>query len=210
MEGNNQPILSLVTKPRWMPDLKYPRWKKWYSTSTWLSPVTTTLNAHTLPSGMHIGTIQCAVRDYANSATAPTRRLSSSSVDTGIDITTPAYMLAGTEPSDVFGDTVVGLDHYNPPLEMAHDIASMFQMYGGGETTTQPFISARVLAINHKITFINYNIHPVKIWYAILPVGWEFESLNSTTTPSADPKNSQYRSIVIPAVMGSDDRDWET
>jgi hypothetical protein len=100
------------------------------------------------------------VRNYADAAIAPSRTSAYTTDDSGIDITTPAYMLTGTSPDDTTGDSLVGLDYYNPPLKMAKDIGAMYRMYSGGDQTTKPFMSCRVLAINHKLTFINYNIHP--------------------------------------------------
>lgn len=201
MEANSNPILPFISNPRWMPDLTYPRHKKWYKTSTYLSPSVGGLTPHTVYSGQHIHDIEVAERVWVDGATAGTR-----SLNKDIDITTPAYMLAGTTTTDAsVGDSLVGLDYYNAPLLMNRDISAWTRIHGLAGADVSDFMG-RVLAINHKIHFINYNKHPVRVYYAMMPVGWDFEDLESLTAPSADMRNSQYSSITVPGVLDAGDR----
>ncbi len=195
MNGSANPILALSVKPRWMPDLGYPRFKKWYSTSSYLSPAVTTLTPHTVPSGQNILNLDMGQRAYADSATAPARGTSHY-----LDITTPCYMLAGTT-----GDSLVGLDFFNPPLAMNKDINNLSNLYTLADDTDASLV-CRVLAIKHKFTFINYNKHPVRLYYSVLPTGWTFPTIEAASAPMADQSLSGWRSIVIPAVMDAGDR----
>lgn len=204
MDAAQNTILPFVSKARWMPDLGHPRWKRWYSTQTYLSESSAKLLPVILPSGLNRKRILFATRDYDNLGAAPARNTTSE-----IDLTTPAYMLTGTETDEALqgGDTLVGLDYYNPPLQMMRDIEVLQDRYTVGDTGVKSAV-ARVLAINHRFTFINYNKHPVEIYYAIVPTGFGFTDTDAfnTTGPANDLRESQYRKIVIPGVLDSGDK----
>ncbi len=200
MEGSRNSILSFTAPCKYLPDLSHPRWKRWYSTKTYFSQSTTDLVVYAAPSAQNLAKMTFARRNYADAAAAPAR-----STSDDMDITTPAYMLAGTNAALLTGDELVGLDYFNPPLNMKQDLEMLGTMNQVDQADSARMFS-RVLAINHKFTFINYNKHPVKIYYSMLPTGWTFDDLDAPTTPQDDLSRSSYRSIVIPAVQDQNDR----
>lgn len=200
MEASSNPILGLTVPCRWLPDLSYPRWKKWYSTTTYHSGSTEALVPYDIPTGQNCVNLPVARRvlNTRNSIVL------SRSVANSIDLTTPAYMLSGTNTTSTGADTLIGLDYDSLPLEMANDVIAF-----GLDTAlsiNDVVLACRVLAIKHTFHFINYNKHPVKIYYSIAPGGWTIEDISSPTTPMPDLINSQYRSIVVPGVEDEGDR----
>ncbi len=204
---NRTAASGLMVPARKLPNLDWPHWKKWYNTKTWLSGAFDLYEPFVAEAGQHIVSAKPAVRAW-HLSTPPGRALVDySNAYIGLDLTTPTYMLAGTTTTNATGDTLVGLDYYNPPLEMAHDINSLAPHRDLYElSTTQLALYARVLAINHTFTVVNYSRFPLELYYAVLPWGSRFDDIENTTTPHADLKNSQYRKVVIRGVRDAGDR----
>lgn len=188
-----------------LPDLQYPHWKKWYNTKSWLSNLGTQYTPFQVEAGQHIHAANSFQRNW-HVDTPPTRGVLNYTVtEEGMDLTTPCYMLAGTETSNTLGDTLIGLDYFNPPLQMAKDIFSLADQRLMAVSTNQS-MWCRVLAINHTFTVVNYSRFPLEMYYAVLPIGTQYEDLEVTTVPHRDLGNSQYRKIVIRGVRDAGDR----
>ena len=99
-DGTQHTILPMVSRARWLPKLDYPRWKKWYTTTTYHSEAANGLVPYTFPSGVNREILAFARRQYADATTPPAR-----TVGTIVDLTTPAYMLASNTAAN---DSLVG------------------------------------------------------------------------------------------------------
>lgn len=189
-----------------MPDLMYPRYEKWYNTTTYISSSLSTYLGHAAAAGRNFTTPSVAQRLW-HVNTPPARILTPFSAVDAVDITTPAYMLAGLQVTDpeTFEDTLVGLDYANPPLKMQKDIASLDQAFdtliANGAT-----LFGRVLAIKHKFTFSNFSRFPLEVYWAILPVGHIWTTPTGLFQPHVDIMSQNYSKIVVPAVRDANDR----
>ena len=197
---------GMLVPARPLPDFNYPHWKKWYNTKSWLSNLVGQYTPFQVEAGMHIHAANSMERLW-HETTPPTRNVLNYTVGTGgLDLTTPCYMLAGTEATDnTLGDTLIGLDYANVPLAMAHDVSALAasKLIVSGTTHS---LWARVLAINHTFTVVNYSRFPLEMYYAVLPHGTVFKDIEAKTVPHADLGNSQYRKIVIRGVRDAGDR----
>ena len=199
MELNNNMMLGESLQPRWMSDHDYPREKKWYNTNTYFSSSANDLIPFVVPTGTNRQAMNPYERRWAE-VTAPARTPAYSAIGRGIDITTPAYMLAG-----LVENCVVGLDYANCPLDMYNDIKTMdaISSLGPGDDAT---MFGRVLAINHTFTFQNYSRFPLEVFYTIVPHGVEFEEIAETGNPASDISKSMYRMKIIPGVKDAGDK----
>ncbi len=203
---NNKASSGMLVPAKWMPDLEYPHWKQWYNTKVWMSNATAVYSPFVVEGGRHIHGANPAQRLW-HPTTTPGRTLVDYTTDVaGIDLTTPAYLLAGTTTTDATGDAEVGLDYFNPPLQMAKDVFALAQQQSTGEATTRRTTWGRVVAINHTFTIVNYSRFPLEIFYAVLPIGAQFEHLEATTVPHADLVGTQYRKFVVGGVRDAGDR----
>ncbi len=205
-ETTNTPFSGLMVKARKMPDFMYPRYEKWYNTSTYISESVTTYLGHPCGAGRSFVTPKIAERDWHATA-PPVRALRSFDTTRAVDLTTPAYMLAGNQPTDpeTFEDTLVGLDYTNVPIRMAKDIGALEEHF---DTTVSlgNTLYGRVLAIKHKFTFSNFSRFPLEVFWAILPVGHLWPAPVGSFVPHADIMSTNFSKIVIPAVRDANDR----
>ncbi len=204
---DNNVFLGQMVPAKWVPNLFYPHFKQWYKTQTYMSGAVTHLEPYISLSGTHRSSMIPARRDW-HGTTAPARTSVYATNEIGIDITTPAYMLAGTTTTDATqGDTVVGLDYGNVPLQMHKDINALSQVRQTiFDSTLEKVLYARVNAIKHTFTFQNYGRQPVEIYYTILPTGYPFVDISQSTAPGLDQEQSQYRRITILGVLDSGDK----
>ena len=196
---------GMLVPAKYLPNLRYPHWKKWYNTKTWLSNSSDHYNPFETGAGRHIFAANSAKRDW-HEGTVPARSVINYTVkEQGIDLTTPAYMLAGSDVSNTTGDTLVGLDYFNPPIEMAHDVFSLGQNKNAGVLAGMNLLG-RVQAINHTFTIVNYSRFPLEVYYAVLPFGSPFTDIEAASAPHADLEGRQYRKIVVAGVRDAGDK----
>lgn len=187
-------MIGYYVRPKPFPDYGYPHHKGWVNTKTNFSSDTTEAVMYEANSALNNDRISFGVRKWS-AATAPAR-----TTVQALDLTTPAYMLAGT---DTAKDSLVGLDYFNPPMKlMAHYFGVNGSVYDLG-VLSQSF--TRTLAINHKFHFTNFHRFPLKVYYTVFPSGFEPPNLNSTD-PVQDMTNSAWQCKVIPAVTDRGDR----
>lgn len=179
--------------PRWLPDLHYPRWKKWYSSTSWLSASTDGQDAHQPQGGRHLTAFTYCARDW-HATTPPARALNSNYY-----LEQPWYMLAGTSTVQ---DELCGVDYGNLPLRMAHDIRTLATQSDAGSAA----LKARVLAFKHTFTFVNFNKHALEIYYEVLPTAYEENTYDDTNAPHPDLSVGQLNKLVIPGVLDSGDK----
>lgn len=188
-----------------MPDLRYPRFKKWYNTTTWISRTPGTYLGHIAKGGRNFYPTSISERDWHLTA-PPTRSTSVFDATQAFDLTTPAYMLADTDGATATTeDTLVGLDYYNPPIDLYQDAAALNAMSKLGNNNHK-YLFARVLAINHQFTFQNNSRFPLEIYYTILPVGYLFNVMPDQYTGHNDMVTHTFKKIVVPAIQDANDR----
>ncbi len=198
-EATTRPYAGSLVPAKWMPDLRYPHWKKWYNTKTWMGASTDDQGGHLVRGGRHLTDVNQARRLWTRDSPGAARTVGSL-----IDLTTPYYMLAGT---DLTNDTLVGMDYHNPPLQLAQDMGAFIDMnLAGTLAETHSAMVFRVLAVKHIITFQNFNRFPLEIFYAILPTGYNVNVTSSSTVPHEDMEGSGMRKFVIPGVRDVGDK----
>lgn len=186
---------GLLVRPKAYPNFDHPRHQGWFSTSAYIGASTITATGQSAGSGANPVQADFAQRDWAV-GTAPARI-----VKPFLDLTTPAYMLAGTNSST---DSVIGLDYHSPPLKMAKYVQAMDQIIDAGNSGLATLYQ-RVKAINHGFTVHNYSRFPLKLYYSVyIP---EFEPPDiSEGTPMQDQTYGAYRCVVVPPVKDAGDR----
>lgn len=184
----------MIATPRWLPDLQYPRWKQWYNTKTWLSPVVTHLEAHLPKSGRNLIELNFANRPWLTGNPAPARATTEDFI-----LEHPYYMLSGTTTTL---DSLVGPDMYNMPLKMDRDIRNMDLSYAVGNND----LMFRCLAFKHVFTFVNYNKHALEIYYQVGPTGTPFENLAALGTPHLDMEGAPAMKFTVPGVLDTGDK----
>lgn len=204
-EFGNMPFTGLMVKAKPMPDLRHPRFTKWYTTSTYLSSELAKYKGHAVSGGRNFQPTQFAQRLW-NVSTPPARIETSFGTTNAMDLTTPFYMLADTAGGTASTeDTIVGPDYYNLPLKLHQDLAAMGQVSKLDTDLFRPMFM-RVLAIKHKFTFTNYSRFPLEIFYSVLPVGYQWNGISGAFSPHDDMTNHTFKKIVVPAVRDSGDR----
>lgn len=208
-ESSNTPFFASQVPSKWLPDLRYPNTKKWYNTKTWICESVADALAYSPPTGRHIEDVNMARRLWTTDTAAATRTAAWSDTFQGLDLTTPAYMLAGTGDTD---DTLVGLDFVNAPKQMVDDITAL-NAINDITNGTNTRLWMRVLAVNHKFSFINFSRFPLEIFCTMVNVGLSMDSLLSTTAPHDDITSSQYKILTIPGNLDVGDngvkRTWD-
>lgn len=202
-ETTNTPFSGLMVKARPMPDLMYPRYQKWYNTSTYISSALDTYLGHPVAAGRNFVSTVIAERDWHQTA-PPARAANTHSTTNAMDITTPAYMLAGTAGLTDSEDTLVGLDYANVPIRFFKDVEAL-DAHHGVDTGNLPTF-ARVLAIKHQLTFINHSRFPLEIYWNFLPIGHLFPVPNGILVPLIDIMAQTYSKITVPAIRDAGDR----
>lgn len=202
-ENVNRPFSGLMVKPKPMPNLRYPRFQKWYNTTTWISSDDGTYKGHVVSGGRTFQDTKFANRAW-HLDTPPTRSNAAFDGTVAMDLTTPFYMLAGTDGSGSAEDTIIGPDYYNMPLRLSQDLAAMNKISKLNTANFRPMFM-RVLAISHKITFVNHSRFPLEIYYTVLPIGYQFNTL-SGTAPHNDMTAHTFKKITIPAIRDAGDR----
>lgn len=199
------PFSGLMVKAKPMPNLQYPRFTKWYNTSTYISSATATYLGHIAKAGRNFSPTTVAERHW-HASTPPARVAAPHTTTSAVDLTTPAYMLGGTDGNTASTeDTLVGLDYYNPPIKLFHDIDSLdTQSDLAAGTNVSAFM--RVLAIKHTFTFINHSRFPLEIYWAMLPVGYLWPVPTGTFDPHVDIMAQNYKKITVPAIRDANDR----
>ena len=180
-------MVGLYVRPAAFPNFSHPNRKGWFRTVTSFAPSVTANGPYISASGANVEPVTFATRVW-NKSTAPARTTPNS-----LDLTTPGYMLAGTDTTQ---DSVVGIDHYYPPLELSRFI----RVSAYGDVSDEPnstFI--RTLAVQHHFKIRNFSRFPLCIYYAVFPLGYEPEDLN-TASPLQDLSHSAYKKITIPGV----------
>ncbi len=202
-ESSNYPFSGIMVKARPMPDLMYPRFQKWYSTSTWIGSIATKYKGHAVSGGRTMQPTFFANRAWSL-ITPPARSAVAFDTTVAMDLTTPFYMLADTIGSGVGEDTIIGPDYYNLPIKLHQDLAAMGQLSKISTDNFRPMFM-RVLAIKHQFTFINYSRFPLEIFYSVLPVGHQWNGI-SGTTPHNDMVTHTFKKIVVPATRDAGDK----
>ncbi len=204
-ETTQTPFSGLMVKARKMPDLMYPRWEKWYNTSTYISTRTTSYKGHAAQAGRNfVSTIIADRKWHVN--TPPARAANVHSTVCAMDITTPAYMLADTDGATaVTEDTLIGLDYANVPIRMYKDIDAL-ERHSNTNLQNGGTLFGRVLAIKHQLTFSNFSRFPLEVYWAILPVGHLWPSPTGSFEPHVDIMAQTYSKVVVPAVRDANDR----
>ncbi len=179
--------------PKPYPNLTYPSHKGWFSTKANMSPSAASAAFHVCTSGANLTLLDLAQRGW-NLTTTPAR-----ATVNDYDITTPAYKLAGTTTTT---DSVIGLDYMNPPIRFAEYLGGIAGVWDAGNANNA---WARVLAINHKFEVRNFSRFPLELYYAVIPWGYSFQSL-ATTTPMDDLETTAYKKVVIGGVRDAGDR----
>lgn len=188
-------LSGLYAKGRPFPDISYPRRRGWFNTKTNFSGDTTTADMFLAASGGNLTKLNLAKRGWALS-TPPAR----AAVDS-LDLTTPSYMLAG---SNALNDAIVGLDHYNMPLDLSNYLFALNNTNDLG-ARGQGFM--RVLAYKHKLHFTNFHRFPLKIYYTVYTWGNEPGDLvTNETTLMPDVTNKPYYVFTVPPVKDLGDR----
>ncbi len=205
-ESSNLPFTGLMVKAKAMPDLRYPRFQKWYSSSSWLSSSSAAYIGHECAAGRNFTDVGVAHRKW-NLTTPPTRSAAHFSTTHGLDLTTPWYMLADTTGATASTrDTIVGPDYCNVPIRMYQDLDALAQ-HSDLETSLNFNMFARTLAINHQFTFINNSRFPLEVYYTVLPIGHLFNPLAGQFTPHEDlSSSSTFKKITIPAIRDAGDK----
>ena len=204
-ENGNRPMAGTMVRAKKMPNFRWPRYQKWYSTQTWLSADEAKYAGHQASGGRNFQDTAFSDRSW-HVDTPPTRVSSAMSATRAMDITTPFYMLSGTAGATASTeDTLVGPDYYNPPLEMYQDIAALAQHSKFGVSQYQTMFM-RILAIKHRFTFTNYSRFPLEVFYQILPIGFNFDVISGAFTPHDDMTSQTFKRIVVPAVRDAADR----
>lgn len=205
-ETTNTPFSGLMVKAKSLPDLMYPRYQKWYNTSTYISTSVATYLGHPAAGGRNFAPTIIAER-FWDQTNPPSRVLTTLSATAAMDITTPAYMLAGlqTTGQSTTEDTLIGLDYSNPPIRMFKDLSAL-QRHADLDTATRQDMFVRVLAIRHKITFVNHSRFPLEIYWAMLPVGHKFPDPTGQFAPHVDIMAQTYSKITVPAIRDAGDR----
>ncbi len=188
-----------------MPDLMYPRFQKWYNTSTYISSMTDSYNGHMCRAGRNFTSTIIAERLW-HTNTPPARSANVHANNTAIDLTTPAYMLADTAGGTaVTEDTVIGLDYCNLPIRLHKDLAAL-EVHSDGNQANNVNYFMRTLAIQHKFTFVNYSRFPLEVYWAILPAGHLFPVPTGSFEPHVDIMAQTFKKVVVPAVRDANDR----
>lgn len=186
-------MAGVYVRARPFPDIGYPHRKGWFNTKTNFSDQSSTAAMYEAPSGTNTSAVSFAQRKWS-AGNAALR-----SVTADLDLTTPAYMLSG---SNVVSDSLVGLDYHNPPLKLYEHLFAMNNI-NDQAGTGQSYV--RTLAFNHKLHITNFHRFPLKIYYSVYPSGYVPQNLNQTT-PVHDLTNSAYQCITIPPVRDGGDR----
>ncbi len=207
--NNATPFTAIMAKSRPMPDLNYPRFHKWYNTSTNISSALAQYIGHDASAGRNFRNVDWCRREWHATA-PPTRIVTPFSPTVAIDLTTPFYMLGGTAGNTAATeDTLVGPDYYNPPIRLSKDILAL-QQISDTVTANARAIFMRVKAIKHRFTFTNYSRFPLEVYYTVLPIGYKFQSLSDAAggefLPHSDMSINSYKKIVVPAVQDVNDR----
>lgn len=204
-ETTTTPFAGFMVKARPMPDLMYPRWQKWYNTSTYISNQVTTYKGHDVTAGRNFLTTVIAERIWHN-ATPPARTATAFGRVDAVDITTPAYMLAGTSGGTASTeDTLVGLDYCNVPIRMFKDVQAL-DVHSDTNGANAGNLFTRVLALKHRFTFSNFARFPLEVYWSLLPVGHVFPTPTGIFEPHVDIMAQTYNKIVVPAVRDANDR----
>ncbi len=185
---------GMYVRPRQFPNLYWPRYKGWFKTKANLSPEASKATMFQCASGMNLTQINFARRRW-HQQTPQTR-----DEDNDLDLTTPAYMLAG---SDLTSDSVVGLDYHNPPIKYAQWLSARKAVSQSNVNGTDYM---RVLAISHNFTVSNFSRFPLEIYYSVFPGKWEPQNNAHAADCMLDPAVSGYRKKVIPPVRDDGDR----
>ena len=111
-------------------------------------------------------------------------------------------MLAGTGTTD---DTLVGLDFANAPKQMVQDIHA-FEAAADIGAAADAHLWARVLAINHKFSFVNFSRFPLEIFCTMANIGTAYESMTATTTPHDDMSAHDYKVLTIAGNLDANDK----
>lgn len=204
-ENSNMPMSGIYVAAKPMPDLRWPRHKKWYTTSTWVSRATGTYLGHVAKGGRNFAATTFAQRLWHQN-TPPTRVASVMAATVAWDLTTPFYMLAddlGDAASTE--DTIVGPDYYNPPNDLYQDVNALSQT-GRLDIASYRHMFMRVLAVNHQFTFTNNSRFPLEIYYTFLPSGYQFNTMPDQYSPHQDMDTHALKKIVVPAIRDAADR----
>ncbi len=203
MAESGKHIIPFAKPPLWNVDNTYPRRKGWHNTKTYWSPnVTGVTSTFPIPSSRHIASIIPCRRQW-NTGGINARTTSYASDYDGIDLTTPCYMLAGT---DTTSDNLVGLDYNNLPITLDKKVREMALLWNPEPDTDLHPNSLRVLAINHELTLMNYSRFPMEIYYELLPMGYQFDVFTTTSAPMPDLTYSALNKVVIPGVRDAGDK----
>lgn len=186
-------MAGIYLRPRSFPDLGYPHRKGWFNTKTNFSEVPETASMYEAPSGVNTSGVLFSQRRW--SVGAPLARNTTDS----LDLTTPAYMLAGTTTTT---DSLVGLDFHNPPLKLYEHLFAMNNV-NDQAGTGQSYV--RTLAFKHKLHITNFHRFPLKIYYTVYPSGYEPDTIGQAV-PTKDLTNGPYQCIIIPPVRDGGDR----
>ncbi len=204
-ENSNTPMHGIYVKAKPMPDLRWPRFKKWYNTSTWVSSASGTYVGHQAKGGRNFASTITCRREWAVS-TPPTRSIAAWSATEAWDLTTPFYMLADDAgDAATTEDTIVGPDYYNPPNDLYQDINALSAV-SRFDVASYRHMYVRVLAINHQFTFINNSRFPLEIFYTFMPTGWQFNAMPDQYTPHQDMHTHALKKIVVPAIRDAGDK----
>lgn len=180
-------MVGLYVRPSAFPNFSHPNRKGWFRTITAFSPTTASNGPYISASGANVEPVVFGTRVW--NKTVPPGRTAPNS----LDLTTPSYKLAGT---DTTKDSVVGIDHYYPPL----DLSRFIRVQAYGDMSDEPNSTfMRVLAIQHHFKIRNFSRFPLCIYYSVFPVGYEPEDLN-TAAPLEDLSYSSYKKVTIPGV----------
>lgn len=202
--ANNTPFTGIMVKARKMPDLMWPRFQKWYRTTTWISEDANKYVGHQVKGGRNFQGTAWGRRPW-HTNTPPTRVETEMSADVAFDLSTPFYMLADTAgATSVTEDTIVGPDYCNLPIKLHQDLIAM-NAHTATAGANERSMFMRVLAINHKFTFVNHSRFPLEIYYSVLPVGYRFENLSTQFAAHQDMVGLAFKRIVVPAILDAQD-----
>lgn len=187
-----------LKKARTYPVVRYPRFQKWYSNSTWFSPQNTRNILHVASAGENWSLVYFSRRRWSVGNTSVRE------VSTDFHPAWPYEKLAG---SDTTSDSIVGCDYMHLPTELfadlqAWEIANHSDTYTSGGAYENGVL--RSLAFSHTFTVGNNSKHTLIIGYRIRP-DYQIPGTTISTSSINDLRGLGFKFVYVPGVMDTGD-----
>lgn len=200
------PVVNPITEKnthkwaRTWPNVLYPRFEKWYTNSTWLSPDTTRNILFSARAGENWTQVEYTRRHHA---------VDNSTSRTVVGSFYPAWPYEKLLGTDAANDSIVGVDHMHLPLELYRDLHIWaLANFDSTELDSATAIAAiRCLAWKHTFTFGNNSKHTMIVAYRAVPdhgIGATAASLDPTLPQDIRAMGFQF--LYVPGVEDSGDR----